>query len=122
MNCLYLIWSNQVIKQEFVIGRLTYDETYQFEYCYDCILAEQHGWRKLFAFQDEKVYESQTMFPVFASRLPDQHRRDIQQILEKYGMTSYDEFDLLSKSGGKLPIDNYKFVNIEYAKRLYINK
>jgi len=122
MKCLYLIWSNSATNQEFVVGRLTHVETYQFEYCYDYILAEQHGWRRLFAFPEEKVYESETVFPVFSSRLPDQHRRDIKQILEKYGMESYDAFNLLSKSGGKLPIDNYKFVNIEYAKRLYINK
>ena len=27
-----------------------------------------------------------------------------------YGMTEYDEFELLKRSGAKLPTDNYEFV------------
>lgn len=33
-----------------------------------------------------------------------------KEILKTYGMTEYDEFELLKRSGAKLPIDNYEFV------------
>ena len=37
-------------------------------------------------------------------------RQQIKEILETYGMTEYDEFELLKRSGAKLPTDNYEFV------------
>jgi hypothetical protein len=37
-------------------------------------------------------------------------RRDISTILDKYGMNYYDEFELIRKSGAKLPTDPYEFV------------
>ena len=39
--------------------------------------------RKVF-YPEERVYESDVLFPVFASRLPDRKRRDIDKILEKW--------------------------------------
>lgn len=56
-------------------------------------------------------YSSSMLFPVFASRLPDPKRRDIEQILNKYNMTEYDQFTLLQKSQGRLPIDTLEFVS-----------
>ncbi|MBU3181659.1 hypothetical protein [Clostridium psychrophilum] len=46
------------------------------------------------------------MFPAFSSRLPDKRRKDVKEILAKY-----DAFELLKKSGGKLPIDSLKFID-----------
>ena len=37
-------------------------------------------------------------------------RPEIKEILETYGMTEYDAFELLKRSGAKLPTDNYEFV------------
>ncbi len=62
-------------------------------------------------FLEEKVYESDVLFPVFASRLPDRKRRDINKILEKYGLVEFDEFELLRKSEARLPIDTYSFID-----------
>ena len=50
------------------------------------------------------------LFAVFGARLPDKRRPEIKEILETYGMTEYDEFELLKRSGAKLPTDNYEFV------------
>lgn len=61
--------------------------------------------------QKDTEYSSSNLFPVFASRLPDPKRRDIEQILSKYNMTEYDQFTLLQKSQGRLPIDTLEFVS-----------
>lgn len=57
------------------------------------------------------VYKSENLFPVFSSRLPDKKRKDIKRILEKYGLEEYDSYQLLKKSGAKLPIDNLQFID-----------
>ena len=44
------------------------------------------------------------LFPVFASCLPDRKRKDIDKILQKYGLKEFDEYELLKKSGARLPI------------------
>lgn len=57
-----------------------------------------------------KTYQSEVMFPSFACRLPDKRRRGIEGILKKYGLTEYDEFELLKQSGARLPIDTFSFI------------
>jgi len=124
---LYLSWTNPQTNQEFIVASLhrsiyNTNEIYYFEYSDDYLLAEQCGWRKLFAFPEDKEYESETMFPVFTSRLPDRNRNDIKEILKKYDLPSYDAFELLSRSGGRLPIDTYKFVDFKYPNSPYTNE
>lgn len=111
VDFLYLIWKDPQTRRNFTVGKLTHGEKYQFEYCADCALALQHGWRKLDAFPEEKVYDSELLFPAFSSRLPDPKRRDITKILEKYELASYDEYELLRRSGARLPIDTYEFID-----------
>lgn len=96
--------------RKYVVGKLTCDCNYKFEYCYDNEAIEA-GWQPLVAFPERKVYESEILFPVFSSRIPDRKRRDIQKILDKYGLKEFDEFELLRKSGGHLPIDTYEFLD-----------
>ncbi len=110
-NFLYLIWKDPITRKNFVVGKLTKNGKYQFQYCEDFGKAETYGWSKLEVFTGENVYESDVLFPVFASRLPDRKRRDINKILEKYGLSEYDEFELLRKSEGRLPIDTYSFID-----------
>ncbi len=50
------------------------------------------------------------IFAVFPSRLTEPSRPEIKEILATYGMTKYDDFELLKRSGAKLPTDNYEFV------------
>ena len=110
-NYLYLIWKDPQTRRNFVIGRLGRGEKYTFEYFGEFEKAKQYGWTKFDVFSEEKVYESNHLFPVFASRLPDKKRRDIDKILQKYGLSEFDEFELLRKSGAKLPIDTYSFID-----------
>lgn len=110
---LYLIWKDPKTRRNFTVGKLTREETFKFQYDEEYKEAEKCGWRKLEAFPEEKIYESEVLFPVFSSRLPDPKRRDIQKILEKYGLAQYDAYDLLKKNGGRLPIDTYEFETAE---------
>lgn len=108
---LYLIWKDPETRRNFTIGKLTKGNKYTFEYHSEASLAEDCGWNMLGAFSEYQVYESDNMFPVFSSRLPDRKRRDIEKILQKYGLTEFDEFELLRKSGARLPIDTYEFID-----------
>ncbi|MCB2298617.1 hypothetical protein [Clostridium tagluense] len=64
------------------------------------------------------------MFPAFSSRLPDKRRKDVKEILAKYKLEKYDSFELLKKSGGKLPIDCLEFIEPIYLdeKMLKVKK
>lgn len=110
-NYLLLIWKDPETRRNFSVGKLTKSTKYIFEYCNEYTQAEAYGWSKLDAFPEDRVYESETLFPVFASRLPDKKRRDISKILEKYELLEFDEFELLRKSEARLPIDTYSFID-----------
>ena len=76
-NFLYLIWKDPHTRSNFIVGKLSKNGKYTFEYFGDSGKAESCGWSKLEAFPKQMVYESDVLFPVFASRLPDKKRRDI---------------------------------------------
>ena len=61
--------------------------------------------------ETNRVYKSAELFPAFSSRLPDRKRKDIDKILERYGLDTYDAYELLKRSGAKLPIDNLQFID-----------
>lgn len=119
---LYLIWKDPITRNNFIIGKLSRNGKYTFEYCGDFGEAEAHGWYKLEVFPEEKIYESEVLFPVFSSRLPDRKRRDIDKILEKYELSEFDEFELLRKSEGRLPIDTYSFVDPIFSEEETIQR
>lgn len=108
---LYLVWKDPRERRNYIIGKLTRKEKYEFEYCGDYKEAKKAGWEHLQAFHDEKEYVSDTLFAVFEARLPDPKRRDIDEILRKYNLQEYDGFELLRKSTGRLPIDTYEFID-----------
>ena len=110
-NYLLLIWKDPSSRRNYTVGKLTRGEKFYFEYFGEYELAKKAGWRELEAFPDNKVYENTELFLPFSSRLPDKKRRDIKVILEKYDLPAYDEFELLRKSGARLPIDSYEFVD-----------
>lgn len=108
---LYLVWKDPESRRNFTVGQLIREDGFRFQYIKEYQQAKQYGWGLLEAFPEDKVYESEQLFPVFSSRLPDPKRRDMQSILRKYGLTEYDGFALLQKNGGKLPIDTYEFID-----------
>lgn len=117
---LFLVWKDPKTRRNYTIGKLTKDVNYSFEYCEEYEEAKRNGYQELNAFSKAKYYTSDEMFPVFASRLPDKKRRDISSILEKYNMDYYDEFELLKRSGARLPIDSYEFINPIFPESEFI--
>lgn len=110
-NFLYVIWKDPRSRRNYIIGKLTRGEKYTFEYCENYQEAQDAGWELLNAFPEVKIYESDTLFAAFAGRLPDPKRRGIETILQKYGLTEYDGYELLRISTGRLPFDTYEFID-----------
>lgn len=109
---IWVIWKDPISRQRFTIGEISRNGKYEFEYTKDIKKAIDNGFEPIVCFPnlDEK-YTHTELFPVFSSRLPDKRRRDLNKILEKYSLTTYDAFELLKRSEGKLPIDNFEFID-----------
>ena len=109
---LYLIWKSGESGKQYIVGQLTKNSRYEFEYCEEIKEAVKDGFVPLLCFPNlNKVYSDERLFPVFSSRLPDKKRKDIRQILGKYVMEKYDEYLLLKRSGARLPIDGLEFID-----------
>ena len=109
---LYLIWQDKVSRRQYIVGQLSKNGQYEFCYSNDIEEALKVGFKLLVPFDDlNKTYYSDTLFSTFSSRLPDKKRKDIRQILAKYGLHEYDAYELLKASGARLPIDSLHFVD-----------
>jgi HIRAN domain. len=109
---LLLVWKEPKTKRRYIVGELSRNGQFEFLYGYEVHKAIAAGFELLIAFPDiNTVYKNDHLFPVFASRLPDPKRKDIEAILEKYGLTEYDSYKLLKSSGAKLPIDKLEFID-----------
>ena len=109
---LYLIWKSEHSRKQYIVGQLVKNGQYEFRYAEELQAAVDDGFTPLLCFPDvQKVYTDKKLFPVFTSRLPDRKRRDIQNILDKYNLEEYDEYLLLKRSGARLPIDNFEFID-----------
>lgn len=112
LDYIYVVWQDPKSRSKFVIGTLTRNGHYEFAYGGDLEQAKECGFMPLVAFPlFEKKYEENTVFPTFSCRLPDVKRKDIQRILADYGLTEYDEFELLKRSGARLPTDTLEFID-----------
>lgn len=111
-DCLYLVWKEPHSRRQYVVGELEKNGGYTFRYCQEVMAAAQKGFSPLVSFPDwDKTYTSEVLFSAFSSRLPDKKRKDIPQILNKYGLEEYDAYLLLKKGGAKLPIDTLEFID-----------
>lgn len=109
---LYLIWKSEKSRKQYIVGQLTKNNQYEFQYCEEVESAIADGFTPLLCFPDlDKVYKDGKLFPIFASRLPDKKRKNIHDILDKYGLKEYDEYLLLKRSGARLPIDSLEFID-----------
>lgn len=112
LDYIYVIWQDTKSRNNYVIGTLTRNSHYEFAYGMEVEQALANGFTPLVSFPWlDKRYESETVFPVFACRLPDRRRRGIKDILDKYGLTEFDEFEFLKKSGARLPTDTLSFAD-----------
>lgn len=109
---LLLIWKHPKTKRRYTVGTLSKNGQFEFSYGYEYKEAITAGFELLIAFPDaEKIYRNDILFPVFSSRLPDPKRKGIEEILNKYNLKHYDAYELLKRSGAKLPIDNLEFID-----------
>jgi hypothetical protein len=91
MNALDVVWKDLSDRQKFVIGKIYKGDKYIFKYNQPGIHeASKKGFKGLMAFPDfEKEYTNNILFPAFSMRLPDEKRVDIDEILQKYGLSKY---------------------------------
>ena len=109
---VYLIWKDPKTRRQYIIGQLSKNGKYEFEYGFEVEEALKRGFELLISFDDiNKKYSSDKLFPPFRSRVPDRRRKGIDSILVKYGLNHYNEYELLKKSGGRLPIDSMEFID-----------
>ncbi|MDR7812093.1 HIRAN domain-containing protein [Lacrimispora sp.] len=109
---MYLIWKSEKSRRQYIVGELSKNGEYEFKYSEEVNDAIQDGFTPFMPFTDiNKMYNSTELFPVFLSRLPDRKRKDMDKILDKYGMVEYDPYQLLKISGARLPIDNMQFID-----------
>lgn len=110
---IYLVWKDYKTRQRYIVGELSQNGKCEFKYrIEDVNKAIENGFEPLIAFPNiNEVYESYDIFPAFSSRLPDKRRKDVKEILAKYKLEKYDAFELLKKSGGKLPTDSLEFID-----------
>lgn len=111
-NYIYLIWKDQKNHRQYTVGELSKNGQYEFKYGFEVNDAIKAGFELLIAFEDiNKSYYSDILFPTFSSRLPDKKRRGIEKILDKYDLIEFDEYELLKRSGARLPIDDLQFID-----------
>ena len=109
---VYLVWKEINTRRQYIVGQLSKNGKFEFNYGFEVKEAISKGFKLLIAFDDlDKVYENDILFPVFSSRLPDRKRIGIEKILKKYGLDEYDDYKLLKRSGARLPIDNLEFID-----------
>jgi len=109
---IYLIWKDIESRRQYIVGQLSKNGQFEFNYGFEVKEAIEKGFKLLISFEDiNKVYKSDMLFPVFASRLPDKKRKEIDKILSKYDMDEYNDYILLKRSGARLPIDNLEFID-----------
>lgn len=109
---LYLIWKSEKNRTQYIIGELSKNAQYEFKYGTEISDAQNAGFMPLVSFPElNTTYRSEVLFPVFESRLPDKKRRDMDSILSKYDLKEYEPYQLLKRSGARLPIDNLYFID-----------
>jgi len=109
---IYLIWKDQKKHKQYIVGELSKNGQYEFKYGYEVCEAIETGFELLVAFENiNKTYYSDILFPTFSSRLPDGKRRGIDKILKKYDLVEFDDYELLKRSGARLPIDDLRFID-----------
>lgn len=105
----WLKWLNPRTGEKYKIGMLTKEnDMYCFEFEKEGLKkAEEAGFKRILEFPIvDKKYCSKQLFHTFAQRIPQEHRRDTQEILKKFGMDRYDELELLRRTKGELLTDH----------------
>ena len=112
-----LILINRYDSEAIPIGVLSYEySVYRFRYFEKCRADLPDGFYKVSGFDDmnpERVYESDRLFWVFADRMTPRSRPDFNDRLKKLGMTEFDEWEYLKRSGLRRMTDGYELIEPE---------
>lgn len=116
MEKLLLIWKNPENRTRYTIGELEKNgNSITFRYI-DPELnnAIKNNFASYPGFPDyEKKYVSSELFPNIACRLPNKARTDYIEILNFYDLDkNSDDFEILTKTKGRLITDNFEFVPV----------
>jgi hypothetical protein len=111
MSTLYLAWQAPATRSWYVVGRLTTEPgVYRFVYTRGALRADREaGFGSLSSFPElNRVYDSESLFPIFANRLMPQSRREYPEFVEWMSVSEHesDPMALLARSGGMRATDS----------------
>ena len=114
MDYLYLKYIDYKTNKKYIIGALYKKEN---KYYFKLVKDFYKKIEKIdfpintIPFNDEnKIYESEELFDIFKIRLPDISKyteNELSDLLKEYKQETYDEFEFLRITKGKLRIDNF---------------
>lgn len=112
-NIIWMLWRNDQ-GEPFKVGELSRrEEKYYFRYDNDGVKkAEKYGFSPLPKLpRIDTEYFREELFCSFLTRIPGNGKKDVNSVLKEYHLVEYDPFELLVKSGGKMPKDSFEFVS-----------
>ena len=122
---IYLVWKQADHEKRYVVGRLTETDYVYYAFSYepgnDLDEAHKKGFQGYPSFpltNTKKIYDD-GVIQSFALRLPARTRIDFKHLLEFWEIKNSEisDFDLLSITGGRLPTDNFEFIDPHLFKR-----
>jgi|GEM_PF-2869424 len=110
MEVLYLTKADRNGKKVLIGELAKSDNEYSFRYTPEKI-DKPAGFFKVPTFKEmDRTYKSDKLFLFFVSRLFDKGRPDLPQLLGKYGLSDYNEWELLKATRARLLTDGYELV------------
>lgn len=117
MKTVFLAWQDPASRRWLPIGRLAHDAetgTYQFGYTTGAeVAAKECSFQPLASFPRlDRKYESNTLFPLFANRLPSRTRPDFDAYVEWLNIPQHgaEPIALLARVGGRRATDSFEIV------------
>jgi len=111
-DTIRMIWRNKKGESFKVEELCRQAEKYYFKYDIDGVeKAKDYGFYPLPNLPRIDVeYFREELFQSFSKRLPLHGKKGISSVLKQYDLKTYDAFELLKKSGGKISTDSFEFV------------
>jgi hypothetical protein len=115
MKSVFLAWQDPASRRWLPIGRLVHDSTtgaYQFAYTKGAeTAAKEYAFQPLASFpQLDRSYESNTLFPLFANRMPSPTRSDYDDYVTWLNLPKHDRepIAVLARMGGRRATDSFE--------------
>jgi len=102
MKTLFVSWQDPLRRRWYPVGRLTY-EAHVYRFVYTAGAKEAENFSPFFGMRQlDGIYESETLFPIFANRLLSEARPEYSKLIEWLSLDAkeIDPFIILSLTGG----------------------